>query len=54
MNDRVAMRDIHIELVECVATEVLEVLLHLHFHVRSCEVAMQSIAIDAELVGNGR
>ena len=40
MNHCVAMGDIDIELVECVAAEVLEVLLHLHFDIVPREVSV--------------
>ena len=54
MHDAIAMRDIDVELVERVAAEVLEVLLHLHFDVVPREVGAELIAIGAELVGDRR
>ena len=48
------MGDIDIELVERVAAEVLEVLLHLHFDIVPRQVALQLIAKGAELIRNGR
>jgi hypothetical protein len=38
MNHGVAMRDVDVELVERVAAEVLEVLLHLHFDIVPREI----------------
>ena len=46
--------DIDVELVERVAAEVFEVLLHLHFDIVPREVGAQLIAIGAELIRNGR
>ena len=54
MHDGVAMGDVDVELVERVAAEVLEVLLHLHCDIVPREVMDELIAIGAELVGNGR
>ena len=54
MHHGVAMRDIDVELVERVAAEVLEVLLHLHFDIVPRQVRSQLIAIGAELIRNGR
>ena len=33
VNHGVAMRDIHVELIERIAAEILEILLNLHFHI---------------------
>jgi hypothetical protein len=54
MNHGVAIGDIDVELVERVAAEVLEILLHLHFDIVPREISAELIAIDAKLVGNGR
>ena len=54
MHDGVAMGDVDIELVERVAAEVLEILLHLHFDIVPREVGAKLIAIGTELVGNSR
>ena len=54
MHNRVAMGDIDVELVECVAAEVLEVLLHLYRDIVPREVMDELIAVGVELVGNGR
>jgi hypothetical protein len=54
MHHGVAVRDIDIELVERVAAEVLEVLLHLLFDIVPRQVRSQLIAIGAELIRNGR
>jgi hypothetical protein len=50
----IAMPDIDIELVERVAAEVFEVLLHLYFDIVPRQVRSQVIAIGAELIRNGR
>ena len=54
MHHGVAMGDIDIELVERVAAEILEILLHLHFDIVPREVGAQLVAIEAEFVGNSR
>ena len=54
MHHAVAMGDIDIKLVERVAAEVFEVLLHLHFDIVPRQVGSQLIAIGAELIRNGR
>jgi hypothetical protein len=50
----VAMRDIDIELVERVATEVLQVFLNLHRDTVPGQVDAQLIAVSPELVGDRR
>jgi hypothetical protein len=54
MHHGVAMGDVDIELVERVAAEVLEILLHLYFDVVPREVGAELVAIGAEFVGNSR
>jgi hypothetical protein len=54
MRHGVTVGDIDIELIECVAAEVLEVLLHLHLDIVPRQIRSQLIAIDAELIRNGR
>jgi|SRR6516162_1315414 len=48
----IAMGDIDIELVECFAAEVFEVLLYLHLDIVARKIAVQQIAVAAEFVGN--
>jgi hypothetical protein len=54
VNQAVAFGDVGVELVERIAAEILEVLLHLHRNVLSGEVAAELIPISSEFVGNGR
>src|ERR1700674_686137 len=54
VNHTVAFGDVGVELVERIAAEILEVLLHLHRNVLSGEVAAELIPISSEFVGNGR
>jgi hypothetical protein len=54
MNNGVAMGDIDVELIECVAAEVLKILLHLHFHIVPRKIAAQIITIGAEFIGYSR
>ena len=54
MHDGVAMGDVGIELVERIAAEVLEILLHLHRDIVTRQIMDQQIAIRPELAGNGR
>jgi len=46
------MGDVDIELVERVAAEILEILLHLHFDIVPREVGAELVAIGAEIVGS--
>ena len=52
MHDSVAMGDIDIELIERVAAEVLEILLHLHMDIVPFEIGAQQIAIGAKFIRN--
>ena len=54
MHDRVAMRDIDIELVECVAAKPLEIFLNFYLDIVPCQIGTQLIAIGAEFIGNRR
>jgi hypothetical protein len=54
MHHGVAMGDVDIELVERVAAEVSEILLHLHFDIVPREVGAKLVAMGAEFVGNSR
>jgi hypothetical protein len=54
MHDRVAMGDVDVELVERIAAEILEVLLHLHGDIVPRQIAAQLIPVNPELVGNSR
>ena len=54
MHHGVTVRDIDIELLERVAADGYEVLLHLHFDIGPRQVRSQLIAIGAELIRNGR
>jgi hypothetical protein len=54
MHHRVATRDIDVELVERVAAEVLEILLHLHGDVGTRQIVDEFVSVGPELVGNRR
>jgi hypothetical protein len=46
------MRNVEIELIQRVAAEVLEVLLHHYFHIVPCELGAQRLTIVTEFIGN--
>ena len=54
MHHGVAMGDIDVQLVECIAPEVLKILLHFHFDIVPRKIGAQPIAIVAEFIGDGR
>jgi hypothetical protein len=54
MHDRVAMRDIDIELVECVAAKRFEIFLSFYLDIMPCQIGTQLVAIGTEFIGNRR